>query len=192
MGIVLGERFDRALDLACELHRRHWRKGSDTPYVAHLLAVASLVIEHGGDEDQAIAALLHDAVEDQGGAPTLERIRAAFGERVAAIVRACSDSDTVPKPPWRQRKEAYLAHLIEAPAEARAVSLADKVHNARCILADYRVIGNELWGRFTGGRDGSLWYYRALVETFRRCERGPLVDELERAVDELVRLVGER
>jgi len=188
VNVVLGPRFEEALGLACELHREQWRKGSGTPYVAHLLSVASLVLEHGGGEDEAIAGLLHDAVEDQGGKATLERIRGRFGDGVAEIVAACSDSDTVPKPPWKERKEQYLKHLVDATPRARLVSAADKLHNARSVLADYRVIGEELWERFQGGREGTLWYYRALVGAFRRSGGGPLVDELERVVTQIEEL----
>ena len=194
-GVILGERFDRALALASELHRRHWRKGTTIPYVAHLLGVASLVLEHGGDEDEAAAALLHDAVEDQGGAPTLARIRAELGDAVADTVSAVSDTDVTPKPPWRERKERYLAHLRDASASARLVSAADKLHNARAIVLDLRVLGATLWDRFAGGRDGTLWYYRSLVEAMRAPRTssggGPpaaLLDELGRTVGEMERL----
>ncbi|MBL8755696.1 MAG: HD domain-containing protein [Planctomycetes bacterium] len=168
---MLGERFDRAFLLASELHRQHVRKESGVPYVSHLLAVASLALEHGADEDQAIAALLHDAVEDQGGMPTAERIRAAFGPRVHDLVLGLTDAVVTPKPPWRARKEAYLAHLADAPAEVRLVSACDKVHNARCIVADHARCGAALWQRFSGGRDGTLWYYRELARIFT--DRGP-------------------
>jgi len=149
------------------------------------MAVASLVLEHGGGEDEAIAALLHDAVEDQGGIPVLERIRNDFGDSVADIVAGCSDSNTTPKPPWRERKEGYLEHLCTASREVRLVAVADKVHNARAVLADYRVLGEALWDRFRGGRDGTLWFYRALVEVFRSTGLNPLVMELARIVDEI-------
>ena len=181
----------RAVALAAELHRDQMRKGSDgSPYIGHLLGVASIVIEGGGDEDEAIAALLHDAPEDQGGAPTLERIRAEFGERVAAIVEACTDTLESPKPPWRERKERYLAHLEEVPDDMLQVPLADKVHNARAILADYREVGEELWSRFRGGREESLWYYRELAEVFCRRRPGPLADELRRTVEQVEALAG--
>jgi (p)ppGpp synthase/HD superfamily hydrolase len=184
--IVLGERFQRALGLALELHRDQVRKGPKRiPYVAHLLGVASIVLEDGGDEDEAIAALLHDGPEDRGGGATLERIRAEFGERVAAIVEGCSDTLEQPKPPWRARKERYLGHLEEAPPDVLHVSLADKVHNARAILGDYREVGEELWSRFRGTREESLWYYRALAELFSRRRPGPLAEELARTVDEI-------
>jgi (p)ppGpp synthase/HD superfamily hydrolase len=184
--VVLGERFRRALVLAFDLHRGQVRKGSTgIPYIGHLLGVTSIVIEDGGDEDEAIAALLHDGPEDQGGEPTLDRIRAEFGDRVADIVEGCSDTLEDPKPPWRERKEAYLAHLEEAPPEVLRVSLADKLHNARSILSDYREVGEELWSRFNGTREESLWYYRSLSEIFARRCSGPLVEELETTVTEI-------
>ena len=156
--------------------------------MAHLLAVASIVLEYGGDEDQAIAALLHDAVEDQGGAPIMARIREEFGDRVAGIVEACTDTDEVPKPPWQARKEAYIAHLAEVREDALIVSMADKLHNVRSIAADYRTVGEEVWSRFTGAREGTLWYYRALVAAFRKRTSGALLDDLDSAVAELERL----
>ncbi len=178
---MLTERYRDALALTFELHQRQERKGSGVPYVAHVLGVSSLVLEHGGDEDEAIAALLHDAVEDQGGAATLARIAAGFGARVADIVRGCSDSMGEPKPPWRERKEHYLAHLGSASTSVRLVSSCDKLYNARTILADLRA-GAPVWERFTGGRDGSLWYYGALAAAFAGTAVG---DELGRVVAEL-------
>ena len=164
--VPLGPRFSAALTLAAEWHGAQYRKGTGIPYVAHLLAVAALALEHGASEDTAIAALLHDAVEDQGGAATLQRIRERFGDAVAGIVAACSDTDVEPKPPWRERKEAYVAAIAHKSPEACLVSLADKVHNARAILLDLRTHGDAVWSRFTGGRDGTLWYYRALCAAF--------------------------
>ena len=184
----LGPRFEEALTYAARLHREQVRKGSGVPYLSHLLGVAGIALEHGASEDEAIAALLHDAVEDQGGAPTLAEIRRRFGDAVADIVAACSDTDVVPKPPWRPRKEAYIAHLASASPSARLVSAADKLHNARSILTDYRRLGEAVWGRFTGGKEGTLWYYRALVQAFRAHDPTPLVDELERTVQEMERL----
>jgi (p)ppGpp synthase/HD superfamily hydrolase len=168
---MLGERFDRALVMASDLHRTQTRKESGTPYIAHLLAVTALAIENGADEDQAIAALLHDAVEDQGGLPTLERIRTAFGNRTADLVLGLTDALVTPKPPWRLRKEAYLAHLAKAPLDVLLISACDKVHNARAIVEDHASVGRHLWSRFTGGRDGTLWYYQSLAAIFH--ERGP-------------------
>ena len=186
-------RFEEALVYATQLHAAQRRKGSDIPYVAHLLAVAAIVLEDGGGEDEAIAGLLHDAVEDQGGAPTRAEIRRRFGDRVTAIVDGCTDADTVPKPPWRARKERYVAHVKEAPADVRRVSAADKLHNARAILADYRAHGEALWSRFNGGREGTLWYYRALIGAYREAATEPsgLLDELERVVSELERVAGQ-
>ena len=184
----LTERFEQALLLATRLHAGQTRKGSDVPYVAHLLSVAGLVLEHGGDEDQVIAALLHDAIEDQGDKITLDDIRQRFGQRVADIVDGCTDAYTRPKPPWRGRKQAYLAHLRHAPPEERLVSIADKLHNARTVLTDYRIMGETLWSRFNGGRDGTLWYYRALVEAFRAAGPTPMLEELDRVVSEIERL----
>lgn len=184
-GPLLSPRFERALVLANRLHARQKRKGTEIPYVAHLMTVAGTVLEAGGDEDMAIAALLHDAVEDQGGQPTLRMIRQKFGKRVADIVAGCTDSDAVPKPPWRQRKETYIAHLRHAAPEVRLVSASDKLHNARAVLADYRRLGEALWPRFAGQRDGTLWYYRTLVDTFRAAGSNSVVDELGRVVAEL-------
>jgi (p)ppGpp synthase/HD superfamily hydrolase len=189
--VILSPRFEEALTWATRLHARQERKGSGVPYVAHLLGVASIALEHGADEDEAIGALLHDAVEDQGGAPTLAEIRRRFGDRVAGVVEGCTDTDATPKPPWRVRKEAYVAHVREAPASVRLVSASDKLYNARTILADYRTSGEAVWGRFTGGRDGTLWYYRALVDAYTAAGRTPLVDELDRVVSELERLAQE-
>lgn len=189
----LGPRFAQALAYACLLHADQRRKGADVPYVAHLLAVASLVIEDGAaaedlTEDEAIAALLHDAAEDRGGEPRLADIEARFGPRVAHIVRACSDSleTSGAKPPWRARKEAYLAYLAaESDRGVLRVSLADKVHNARAILADYRQLGEDLWARFHRDAD-TPWYYRRLSEIFaERMPGSPLTAELGRVVADL-------
>ena len=181
----LGPRFERALIFATRKHSGQTRKGTAVPYVAHLLIVAGLVLEAGGDEDLAIAALLHDVVEDCGGAPMLRQIRRRFGERVAHIVDGCTDTDLNLKPPWRQRKEDYLKRLRTADADVRLVSAADKLHNARSIVADYREIGEAVWERFRGKRDGTLWYYRALLDEFRRRKTNPLINQLERVIVEL-------
>ena len=183
----LTDRFDDALVYASRLHREQTRKGSDIPYVAHLLAVCSLVIEHGGSEDQAIAALLHDAAEDQGGEPRLNEIRARYGAAVADIVADCTDAWTEPKPPWRPRKEAYLAALPSKPPASLLVSLADKTHNASAILGDYRELGDELWDRFNGGREGTIWYYRSLSEVFDKVMPGALAGQLSRTVLQFAR-----
>src|SRR5712691_622091 len=175
---MLSEKFDDALAFAARLHRQQTRKGSAIPYVAHLLAVCSLVIEHGGSEDQAIAALLHDAAEDQGGEAILREIRARYGAAVAEIVADCTDAWTEPKPPWRPRKEAYLAALPSKAPRSLLVSLADKTHNAGAILGDYRRMGEALWDRFNGGRDGTIWYYRSLSAIFDEAMPGALAEQL--------------
>ncbi len=174
---------------AAQLHAGQVRKGSGTPYIAHLLAVTSLVLEHGGEEDEAIGALLHDAAEDQGGEATLAEIRRRFGREVAEIVEGCSDTlATTPKPPWRTRKEAFLARLPQASPSVRLVSTADKLHNARTILADLRMMGDAVWDRFQGGKEGTLWYHRSLVEILRVGDSDPLAEELDRVVSEIERL----
>ena len=180
-----GEKFEDALIYAARLHRDQARKGSDVPYVTHLLAVASIVSENGGTEDEVVAALLHDAPEDRGGRERLEEIRSRFGDEVAKIVDGCTDTYEDPKPDWRPRKEAYVAHVATAPAPVRLVSAADKLHNARSILADLRSLGDKLWDRFTGGKEGTLWYYRALVEAYAEAGKNPVVEELDRVVREV-------
>jgi len=179
---LLTERFDEAFRFAHRLHRDQTRKGTPIPYISHLMTVAALVVEHDGNEDQAIAGLLHDAAEDQGGAETLAKIRTTFGDTVAAIVSDCTDAWTEPKPPWRERKEAYLAALPGKPAPSLLVSLADKTHNAEAILFDYRVLGDPLWDRFNGGADGTRWYYNALADVFSDTMPGRLSNRLSRAV----------
>ncbi len=186
---MLTSRFEDALVYAARLHATQVRKQTEIPYLSHLLAVTSLVIENGGGEDEAIAALLHDAIEDQGGAQTRVEIARRFGERIAEMVSMLSDTEVNPKPPWRERKEAYLAHLPQASDAVRLISAADKLHNARTILADYRQYGNHIWRRFRGGRDGTLWYYRSLVEIFTHCGPAQLAAELARTVAELERLI---
>ena len=182
---MLTDRYRNALVVAFDLHREQSRKTSGVPYVAHVVGVSSLVLEYGGDEDEAIAGLLHDAVEDQGGAPTLASIRAQFGERVADIVSGCSDSVGDPKPPWRERKERYLAHLGDASRSVQLVSCCDKLYNARTILADLRREGAAVWQRFTGGREGTRWYYRSLAEFFVGVDDLRPAAELHRVVAEL-------
>jgi (p)ppGpp synthase/HD superfamily hydrolase len=184
------DRLIEAFELAVRLHADQTRKGSGAPYISHLMGVAAIALEYGADTDQACAALLHDAVEDQGGAPTLERIREAFGERVARIVAGCTDTDQTPKPPWRERKEAYIVHLAHADDSTLLVSAADKLYNLRAILTDYLAHGEDVWSRFKGGRDGSLWYYRALVEAFqKRGCHALLITELERTLRELEKVL---
>jgi (p)ppGpp synthase/HD superfamily hydrolase len=183
--VKLGPRFERAFLFAAEKHAGQTRKTTTVPYIAHLMGVASLALEYGGDEDLAIAALLHDVVEDCGGAPMLKEVKRRFGSRVAKIVDGCTDSYGEPKPPWRERKENYLRHLKSADAGTRLVSAADKLNNVRSILSDYREVGESIWERFNGGREGTLWYYRALLGEFQRGRMNRLLRELEIAVLQL-------
>lgn len=183
--IILTKQFDDALVWATNLHQKQTRKGTNIPYISHLMAVSSIVFENGGDEEEAIAALLHDAAEDQGGQETLDKIRRVFGNKVADIVDDCSDAWTEPKPEWKYRKEKYLEKLPDKNRSSQLVSLADKLHNARAILLDYRTEGEKLWDRFNGGKDDTLWYYRELANIFKADYGGSLADELERVVHEL-------
>jgi (p)ppGpp synthase/HD superfamily hydrolase len=188
-----GEKFEAALVYAARLHRDQTRKGSGIPYVNHLMAVAAIVGENGGTEEEVVAALLHDAPEDHGGRARLEEIRERFGDDVAEIVAGCTDTYEDPKPAWRPRKEAYVAHVRTAPASVRLVSAADKLHNARSILADLRVSGDALWGRFAGGKEGTLWYYRVLAGALGAAgTNAGVVEELGRVVREIESLAGGR
>jgi (p)ppGpp synthase/HD superfamily hydrolase len=187
--LPLSRRFEQALILATRKHAGQIRKGSGTPYISHLLSVAALVLEAGGGEDLAIAALLHDVVEDCGGAPMLKEVRRRFGKRVAGVVDGCTEPDITPQPSWRRRKQQYIRHLRTAAADTRLVAAADKLHNARSILVDYRRIGEPIWQRFRGKREGTLWYYRALLKELQRKHSNRLVDELERVVAELEAVV---
>ena len=184
------DQFEEALIYATRLHADQHRKNTEVPYVTHLMAVAALVAEYGGDENQVIAALLHDAVEDQGGAPRLAEIRQRFGDNVARMVDDCTDTDQSPKPPWRERKEAYIAHLRDVDERSLLVSAADKVHNGRSIIATWREIGDRVFERFNGGRPGALWYFRAVFAALRNRGETPIVAELGRMVDDLERLAG--
>ena len=182
--MTLSPRFAQAMTYASVAHSDQVRKGTEIPYLSHLLAVAGLVLEHGGDEDEAIAALLHDAVEDAGGQARLANLRQRFGDRVAEIVLDCTDTAETPKPAWRTRKEIYIAHLANASPSARLVSCCDKLHNARCIVADLRTQGDRVWNKFNGGRDGTLWYYSTILAEYQRLEVLPtLVEELARTVE---------
>ena len=183
----LSKRFDEAFLFAHEAHRDQRRKKTDRPYISHLMGVASLVLQYGGDEEQAIAALLHDVVEDCGGAPRLGEIHEKFGERVARIVDGCTDSDVTPKPPWRERKERYLERVRAEQTDELLVSAADKLYNMREILMDLREHGHSVWERFKGGHDGSLWYYHEFIEAVRKRAPRALVAELDRTLMDLER-----
>jgi (p)ppGpp synthase/HD superfamily hydrolase len=185
----LSEQFSEALVFATQLHQNQIRKGSGVPYVSHLLGVASLALEYGADEDEAIAALLHDAIEDQGGVETREEIRRRFGDRVTAIVEGCSDSQGDPKPPWRERKEAYLKHLTSVDASVRLVCAADKLYNARSILKDYRLLGDEIWQRFHGKKEGTIWYYQSLVKVLKSADSSILITQLIEEFSQVVKIL---
>ncbi|MDK2744421.1 MAG: HD domain-containing protein [Nitrospira sp. BO4] len=187
MSVEFTLRFRKALVFAARLHGGQTRKGTDIAYIAHLMAVASLVITHGGNEDEAIAALLHDAVEDQGGRPTLQTIRKRFGNEVASIVEGCTDTDIMPKPPWRERKARYLKHLASATRSVRLVAAADKLDNIRAIIADYRTHGPALWSRFNAGVDEQRWFYRSCVTALQR-DPMAIVRDLDLAVREFEEL----
>jgi GTP pyrophosphokinase len=177
-------RLAEAITYALNIHAAQMRKGAQTPYIGHLLGVASLVIEHGGDEDQAIAAVLHDAIEDCGAAQEAV-IAARFGARAAAIVRGCTDADTLPKPDWQLRKDRYIAHLEHADADILLVSCADKLHNARAILTDLQTHGAEVFTRFSAGQAKTIWYYRALADVFCRRLPGALSRDLDATVRQI-------
>jgi len=177
--------FEAALTLACHLHAQQLRKDQQTPYIAHLLSVTALVLENQGTEAEAIAALLHDAIEDQGGNPTRDLIRSQFGEEITAIIDGCTDSDTHPKPPWRQRKQRYLQQLKAASPSVRKVSLADKLHNARSLLKLLQQQGHSAWNCFSGGKAGTLWFYQSLLEIHQTCPPEPMLQELQHIIHEL-------
>src|SRR5436190_2611316 len=182
----LSPQFEKALIYVTRIHGGQHRKKTRIPYIAHILGVAAIAMEYGADETEAIAALLHDAVEDCGGAKRLRDIKRKFGKAVAKIVEGCTDTDQTPKPPWLARKEAYIAHLRHAPVSTQIVSAADKLHNLRAILMDYRTERDKLWSRFNGGKEGTPWYYAALLEAFPGGKRlASLLAELERTLTAL-------
>lgn len=187
--ITLTPRFAEAFQMALDWHGKQRRKGSGAPYIAHVMGVCAIVLEAGGSQNEAIAALLHDAIED--GEPEVVRpaIADRFGQAVLDIVEGCTDSDTQPKPPWRERKEKYIAQITRSSPSVRLVASADKLYNVRTIVMDYRAVGEALWPRFTGGREGTLWYYRAIADAFSAADTTPITDELQRIVAELEALV---
>jgi (p)ppGpp synthase/HD superfamily hydrolase len=187
---MLTDRFFTAVRYAADAHAGHFRKGTSVPYISHLLGVASIVIDAGGDEDEAIAGLLHDAAEDAGGRERLDDIRAHFGDRVARLVEACTDSWTTPKAPWIERKRAYVEHARHLEPDELRVSAADKVHNAYAILRDLRLHGDSIWKRFNAAPEDMLWYYESLIKSYRHAGGGPLVEELARIVRGIEREVG--
>jgi (p)ppGpp synthase/HD superfamily hydrolase len=194
--LKLTDKFETALVYATRLHSNQTRKISGVPYVAHLLSVAALVLEAGGTEEETIAGLLHDAVEDQGGSQTREEIRQIFGDEVVKIIDGCTESDIYPKPPWQERKQKYLENLRHASASVRRVSLADKLHNARSLLADCRqngdsastTKGDRIWSEFKAGKAGTLWFYQELLKVYQATGTDLLTEEFSRVVEELGRL----
>ena len=183
--MIYSNRIVDAFAFAHEIHADHTRKGSGVPYITHVMAVAAIVGEHGGDEDSFIAALLHDAVEDGEGHATLEQIRAQFGTRVADLVEACSDAFVKPKPEWRERKERFITAMRNADPDVKLIVAADKLHNICATIGDYERIGEDLWARFNGGREGTLWYYAAIAEALADGWDHPLVDDLAATVESL-------
>jgi GTP pyrophosphokinase len=186
----LTTRFGEAFAYAHAAHNAQLRKNTPVPYLAHLLGVASIVLDDEGTEDEAIAALLHDAAEDAGGRARLDDIRVRFGDNVARIVEDCTDSWSQPKEPWAERKRKYVEHARSLPSASLRVSAADKVHNAYAILRDLRNIGDDVWQRFTAKPDDVLAYYQGLVRAYREAGGGRLVDELERIVRGIERELG--
>ncbi|HEY9766490.1 MAG TPA: HD domain-containing protein [Chroococcales cyanobacterium] len=187
----LTDRFDEALLMASRLHRNQTRKGTNVPYLSHLLGVAAIALEYGANEETAIAALLHDAVEDQGGEATLLEIEGKFGKEVGKIVLDCTDAKTFPKPPWKERKLRHIAAMAEVSFPSQLVVAADKLHNARSLLCDFRVLEESLWSRFKASGDETLWYYHQMIGVLRKAPL-PLVEELERTVAQIEALRNRR
>src|SRR4029450_13566213 len=184
----LSPQFEKALIYATRIHGGKLRKKTRIPYIGHILGVAAIAMEYGANETEAIAALLHDAVEDGGGPRRLRDIERKFGKKVARIVEGCTDTLQTPKPPWRQRKKNYIAHLKRFSASTRLVSAADKLHNARAILHNLRYEGDNVWSRFNGGKEGGLRYYGPLVSGFREHGSNELIEELDRVVTKIEEL----
>lgn len=192
---LLSPKFALALQFANEIHSAQVRKGLGAPYISHLMAVSGLVMEYGGNETQAIAALLHDAAEDCGGRPMLEAVRVMFGDEVAAIVEACTDTLEYPKPAWRPRKEAYLATVKQKPAVAKLVCCADKLHNITNTLRDIRKIGAAAWKDLMAATENNTsekqcWYYLGCLEALSQDWSHPICDEFVRSVSLLCEQVG--
>lgn len=179
---ILGPRFEQALLFASQMHARQRRKDTGAPYIAHVMGVTALVLEDGGSEEEVIAALLHDSAEDQGGEQVLVEIRKKYGDKIAAIVYECSDTLDSPKPPWKGRKQGHLTRLEDASREALHIMLADKVYNSRSLLRGLQERGPEIWGKFKGGKEGTLWYFHQMLALFQKHFSGYLVNELARVV----------
>lgn len=193
MPMRLTNQFSQALQLAHRLHQDQNRKSGDVPYLSHLMGVSALVLRYGGTEEEAIAALLHDAVEDQGGQKTLKIIEKQFGNIVAHIVDGCSDSDIIPKPPWKERKLNYINHLRTTDEGTMIVAASDKLYNAEDCIRTYAIIGEGLWDLFNPPREETKWYYQSLAEVFSSRKEefprlAPLFDETIRIINQLVAL----
>jgi GTP pyrophosphokinase len=191
--MIVSDRFEKALIYATRLHTN--LNGSAMSYIAHLLSVCGIALEHGADEDEAIAALLHGSIKDAGekGIDRIrEEIREAFGDKILEIVNGFTDMDVYPIPPLAEQREAYLARLRDSSSSVRFILAADKLQNAKCILHDYRELGEELWKNFKGGREGTLWYYSLLIAELRKGTYSPIVEELDRVVMEIGKLVDAR
>ena len=187
---MMSERFVGAVEFANELHGDQFRKGTTVPYISHLLVVSGIVLQHGGGEDEAIAAFLHDTVEDCGGKPVLERIRQHFGEKIADLVDGCSETDIQPKPPWFERKKGYIESIRSASPSVRLISCADKIHNASSIISEYRQVGEKVWDRFKANKTETLWFYSCLIAAMQASgENRPILNELILVVNELKELV---
>ncbi len=193
--IELTQDFENAFQMACGLHGKDNRKGTNIPYMSHLMIVAGMVMENGDYEYEVNAALLHDAVEDKGGKEILSEIREKFGKNTAKIVADCSDTFEDPKPPWEERKKKYIKELPNKQASSRLVSLADKIHNARAILKDYLEIGDKLWERFNASKEDTIWYYRTLLKCFQEIDEPNhrmLVNELKGIINNLEGVMNKR
>lgn len=181
----LTEKFEYALIYATRLHAQQVRKVTGVPYISHLLSVAALVLEDGGTEEEAIAALLHDALEDQNHPTLRQDIKQHFGDEVLTIVEGCTECDMFPKPPWCDRKLRYLEHLRDASVSVRRVALADKLHNARSLLADWQRLGDSIWQEFRQGKAGTLWFYNCLLEIFQEPSASVMRQELQEIIEQL-------
>ncbi|BAY83086.1 metal dependent phosphohydrolase [Calothrix parasitica NIES-267] len=181
----LTNKFEQALIYATQLHAKQTRKVDKIPYISHLMSVSALILEAGGTEDEAIAGLLHDTVEDQGGKATREEVRQKFGETVVEIVDGCTETDITPKPPWKQRKIDYIENIRNGSDSVKLVSLADKLHNARSLLVGYRNKGDKLWDYFSGSKEDKLWFYGELLKIYQQSCVNFMTVELERILDEL-------
>lgn len=181
----LTEKFETALIYATRLHANQYRKVSNTPYISHLLSVAALVLEAGGTEEEAIAGLLHDSIEDQGGKQTREEIRQLFGEQIVTIIDGCTECDTHPKPPWQERKNKYLENIRQASPSIQKVSLADKLHNARSLLSDWQQHGDIIWQQFKAGKTSTLWFYQQLLQVYQANGSSAMVEEFAHIVHNL-------